>query len=304
MSTGIVLRALDGSNPLAFLAALGAFRLLHLRDPGSRIRMSWVRDGFWQPWIFGVGGSEEDICHMLLDAPCVPLGALSELGKNITVEPARFSKFVRKAAEAAERSDWRGASFAAAFGCEVCREDDKDRIKYTDFCFITGSGHQDFLGTIAGLIENVTAEHIRIALFSGWRADKGLSMRWDPSDAAQYALRWTDPSKDGASAVWGANRLAIEALPLFPTQPIDGGLRTTGFRRLRRREPEFTWPIWTAQASLDTVRSLVALCELQEEEPERESLRQRSIEEIYRSQRVRIGQGANFKVSFRPARAI
>jgi hypothetical protein len=34
------------------------------------------------------------------------------------------------------------------------------------------------------------------------------------------------------------------------------------------------------------------------------SLRAFGIEEIYRAPRVRIGQGANFKVSFRPARAV
>ena len=133
-------------------------------------------------------------------------------------------------------------------------------------------------------------------------------MRWDPQDAAEYALRWSDPSQDGASAVWGANRLAVEALPLFPSQPTKRGLQTTGFRSPRRRGgwPQFTWPIWTEWAGLDTVRSLLSLEELLASNADftRAGLQERGIGEVYRAQRVRIGQGANFKVSFRPSRAI
>ena len=41
--------------------------------------------------------------------------------------------------------------------------------------------------------------------------------------------------------MWGANLLAVHALPLFPTQPTQHGLRTTGFRvGARGRWPEFT----------------------------------------------------------------
>lgn len=41
--------------------------------------------------------------------------------------------------------------------------------------------------------------------------------------------------------MWGANLLAAHALPLFPTQPTQHGLRTTGFRvGARGRWPEFT----------------------------------------------------------------
>ena len=152
----------------------------------------------------------------------------------------------------------------AAFGCEICEQEDKDRIEYTDFCFITGSGHQDFLGTIAALEKNVTCNHLYDALFGEWRAEKGLSMRWDPSDAAEYALQWDDPGPKGAWAVWGANRLAAEALPFFPTAPARGGLQTTGFKR-RKRQDEFTWPIWEHCIGLASVRSLMSFAGLQKD---------------------------------------
>ena len=132
-------------------------------------------------------------------------------------------------------------------------------------------------------------------------------MRWDPRDAAEYAFRWGDPSSEGASSVWGANLLAVHALPLLATQPTQNGLRTTGFREGGRgRWPEFSWPIWTHPAGVDMVRSLLSLQDLQKTDTEidRRCLKARGIEEIYRAPRVRIGQGANFKVSFRPARAV
>jgi hypothetical protein len=274
--------------------------------------MGWERlDGSWRPKLQGVQVTEEELCEKLAVhrwwAPAEEF--VTSLGKNLTIPIGKFKPFVERAGLAASLYDRRAADFAAAFGCEVCEEENNDRIERTDFCFITGSGHQDFLGTIAALQENVTSRHLYEALFEGWRAEKGLSMRWDPSDAAEYALQWNDPGPRGAWAVRGANLLASEALPLFLTAPTKGGLQTTGFKR-RKRQDEFTWPIWRDGIGFASVRSLVALAELQKS-PEsqngefgREALLAMGIEEIYRAQRVRIGQGANFKVSFRPARSI
>jgi hypothetical protein len=304
VSNGIALRALDGSNPLAFLAALGVLRLLHLTEPDGGVRMCWERlGGFWRPMLEGLGANEDGLVQCLVKAPWAPAGNFEQIGKNLTVPTERFGPFVREAHGVARRQDRRTADFAAAFGCEACQDKEKARIEYTDLCFITGSGHQDFLGTIAALAKSVEAAHLRDALFGNWRAEKGLSMRWDPSDAAEYALRWDDPGPKGAWAVWGANLLAVEALPYFPTMPAKRGLETTGFKS-RNRQDEFTWPIWSRFASFDTVRSLMSLGELHQDAPKRDLLRPMGIEEVYRAQRVRIGHGGNFKVSFRPARAV
>ena len=90
---------------------------------------------------------------------------------------------------------------------------------------------------------------------------------------------------------------------------VRGGLQTTGFER-RKRQDEFTWPIWEHWIRFACVRSLVSLPELQKstesqsDSRNREALLAMGIQEVYRAQRVRIGQGANFKVSFRPARSV
>jgi hypothetical protein len=310
MNDELVLHALDASNPLAFLAALGTLRLLSL-EAGPGVRMAWRRrDGFWRPALRPISMSKEELCENLAASPgWAPVEEFVRyLGNNITVPVSRFQPFVAHATAMAQPDDRRTADFAAAFGSDVCEEEDNNRIERTDFCFITGSGHQDFLGTAAELAVRVTTGHVYDALFGEWKAEKKCSMRWDPTDAAEYALQWDDPGPKGAWAVWGANRLAFEALPYFPTAPVGVAaqtvrLRTTGFSR-RKRQHEFTWPIWRNFIGPASVRSLLSLEELQKEAPERTGLYSMGIQEIYRAQRVRIGQGANFKVSFRPARAL
>jgi hypothetical protein len=310
MNHELVLDALDGSNPLAFLAALGTLRIFSL-EQGPEVQMAWVRqDGFWRPALRPVASGKEEFCAKLAASKCwAPVEQfVKHLGNNLTVPVSTFRPFVQAASASVQPADRTMADFAVAFGSEVCEEEDNDRIERTEFCFITGSGHQDFLGTAAELAQRVTAMHVYDALFGEWKSEKKFSLRWDPGDAAEYALRWDDPGPKGACAVWGANRLAFEALPYFPAVPVRAGtqtvrLWTTAFCR-RHRQDEFTWPIWQDFIGASAVRSLLSLQELQSDPLKRATLQPRGISEAYRSRRVRIGQGANFKVSLRPARSL
>jgi hypothetical protein len=301
----LVLRGLDGSNPLAFLAALGTLRLASLRWPRCQPLLAWRQAGTWQPVLSQVPVSEDALSPALLEAPGVPVDSFSALGKDLTVDGATYLEFLQSAINETTANDRRASDFAGAFASEVAVDEKKDRIQYTDFCFIAGSGHQHFLGTIAALAKGVTQEHLDGALFGSMRSDqKGNSFRWNPADASEYALQWDDPSRLGAWTNWGANRLAFEALPLLPVHPSESGrLLTTGFRREYRRH-EFSWPMWIPPLSIDEVRSLVAWTEIHEANPEPQQLTARGVARVFRSSRVRIGQGANFKVSFRPARAL
>jgi hypothetical protein len=303
--SAIVFTGIEGSNPLGFLAALGALRLAAglWREPGVRLR--WRLEGGWRPELSGAPVTgEAEFCRALHEqASWAPLQEFDLLGNNLTVPRSTFAPVVENLARRMTAHDRRAADFAAAFGSDVFEDKEKDRIEHTDLCFITGSGRQDFLGTARKLVAKCQPEHLQEALFGPWRYRDGLSMRWDPGDAREYALRWSNPGPEGASAVWGANRLAFEALPLFPTVPAADGLRTTGFR-IGNRAQEFTWPVWSGPAGVDTVRSLLSLSELENAEPDHARLRAMGVAEVFRSRRVRIGQGANFKVSFRPARAV
>jgi hypothetical protein len=298
------LNGLDGSNPLGFLAALGTLRLCARLWPEGGIGMDWVPRGGWRPVLRGVSvGTAEELCTALGEsAVWAPMEAFAPLGLNLTVPVGRFREV---AARVVEDQDWNALEFLSAFGSEVCQDRKKDRVEYTDLCFITGSGRQNFLETAQKLSERVDAAALHRALFEEWRyQDKTCSFRWSPDEAKEYALQWAEPAGEGSWTVWGANRLAFEALPLFPAVPGAGGrLQTTGFRKGRGFH-DFTWPIWTAPASVDTVRSLLALELLRADELRARELAERRIAQVFRAQRVRIGQGANFKVSFRPARAV
>jgi hypothetical protein len=138
-----------------------------------------------------------------------------------------------------------------------------------------------------------------------------MNLRWDPIDDRRYALRWKNPSADPPTTMRGANRLAIEALPLFPTAPNGDELATTCFRS--RKGTFFTWPIWEGELSLPVVqmllqRSISRLGESSDDEAatvndgtamatQRKAL---GIVAVFRSQRITVGKFRNFT----PAKAV
>lgn len=298
----VELSAIDGSNPLGFLAAAGALRLLQLSRRSLEVRLAWVRAGAtWRPVLSGPANGEE-LLGDLESAPWVQATQLLDaLGLDLTVAPGVYRTFAAAAA-----TDYALSPFAAAFGSEACVEDRADRIQRTQFCFITGSGHQHFIGTVAELAKCATRTHLQQALFGPWRRERGKSMRWDPGDAAEYALLAADPGPEGASAVWGANRLAVEALPLLPTAPRLRGLLTAGFGDTAGlRELAFTWPIWSAPTGLAEIGALLGRAELARPLPDPAVLRELGVAAVFRAARVRIPPtGPKFKTSFRPARAV
>lgn len=128
--------------------------------------------------------------------------------------------------------------------------------------------------------------------------DRVMIVNLGPQDDRRYALRWHEPSGDPIRTVRGANRLAIEALPVFPTAPVGQELNTTGFTQRRGKGVFLTWPIWKPMIELDIVRSLLAHSELQSERPNRKKLSKMGIAEIYRSQRITQGKFRNFTQSY------
>ena len=149
-----------------------------------------------------------------------------------------------------------------------------------------------------------TPKVIHHALFEALDdSDKGSSFRWSPGDARHYARRWNDPGSEGSWTSWGANYLAFESLPMFSTQPIGKHLKTTGFRRPKGKV-EFTWPMWETPLGMDELRSVLTWRILHDETVDPEKTRAVGIAQVFRSARVHIGNGAHFKVSFLPSKAV
>ena len=274
----IALDALDGANPLAFLAALGTLRVLTRVLPQYDPRLSWEqRLGAWRPLLWtAIPVDEAMVCN-----------ALSENGVDLS---AMFSAEILSAGEAAgprnkkgeaswkdkllfpvkdfrhycgtaSRSPSVGGEFAAAWAGETAPKEmeGKDLARRTRFDFTAGP--QRFVGMLRELRKSCTATDIRHALFNGWHySTAAASMRWDTQDEKrQYALQSVDPtnnSKNPPMADRGANFLAAEALPLFPLVP-DRWAGQAGFGG-KGEGRCWSWPIWAHPLSLDVIRSLLA----------------------------------------------
>jgi hypothetical protein len=296
--TQIVLTGLDGGNLLAFLAALGTLRTLTAAWPHKLPKLDWLQfAGAWRPRVSLSGRVTNDGMLAALEARLQEMSGHTSFtfAKNLNVTREEFRAFEQEAvSRAVHERDLRATDFAAAFGCDGV-SGENGQIEDTAFRTMSGAGHQNFLESMQLLAEETTRAHLNAALFLPWTYDDPRpSMRWDPIDDRRYALRWKDPSGDPIHTVRGANRLGIEALPLFSVVPVNGRLATTGFKGTGRLNTFLTWPIWSAPIGLDVARSLLALEGLQAPLPDRSKFMAVGIVEIYRSQRITVGKYRNF----------
>lgn len=251
-------------------------------------------------------------------APSPELG----VGKLSGCAPTAFRRLTSSHAAKSSLAERRVVDLLAAFGIEQPQDARRAQgkepvIQRTPFCFTTGSGHQEFIGDARQLMTRpdptkdepapapcVTADAVKRALLGPWDySDPGLSMRWDPVEDTRYALRLDDPSSAGVSTVWMANLLAYRALAFCPCAWDGRALATAGWTADREC---FTWPLWETPLTADTVRSLLRHPAFGEPDLGnwKAELRARGVSAIYRSRRIQVGSGANYKVNFTPAQAV
>lgn len=304
----LILAGIDGANPLAFLAALGTLRTLSLAWPQSGVKMAWTaHTGAWRPILSASVALTEDgivaiFAERLSRMADHPALAFAD---NLNVKPPAFRTFAEAAKAAAMKADdvdgGIAADFAAAFACDVLATEE-GAVQDTALRTMSGAGHQHFLAFMRSIVKQTGPEHLRKALFARWTYDDAVTnqtLRWDPADDSRYALRWRDPSGDPArkkgGGMLGANRLAIEGLPLVTCAPVGATLRTTGFTGSGARSTFWTWPIWTCPVGLDVCRSLLAHASLLGDKPnEHIHLRALGVTAAFRSQRITVGKFRNF----------
>ena len=298
----------DGSNPLGFLCAVGAFVTLDNALPESKVRMSWRWRGGWRPvWKLESAATDEELAATLhaavagrSTAPEFTLGG----NENLKFTADEFRRFAIEAAASATTMNRRWADFMAAYGSELATKRIRDEVSVTAFRFT--SGQQGFLGFARRLSCLITVRDIHAALFLPWRySDPGPSMRWDPSmDDRRYALRADDPKRSKLfpiRTVRGANCLAIEALRCFPAVPVERRLETTCFTGRVTRGLYFSWPIWEPPISISTARSLLNMAELIAEQPDHQLLAAKGIAEVFRCRVAATGKGYR---NFSPAASV
>lgn len=216
------------------------------------------------------------------------------LGDSIDCTETEYRSFAKEFLNEADEENCFSVDMLSAFGSDAAVS--KGRIKSTPFCF--SSARQKFLTTVRELSKKVTEDKIRKTLFNQWTySDKGLSTRWDPSEVRRYAYRATDPSPEGAKTVWMANLLAYRALTLFPSAPVKGQLKTTGWSRWKESKKKrnvFTWPIWDKPIGVETIRSLLQHLELAKESPSLEKLMPLGVCKGFRSERIQVDKYFGF----------
>lgn len=308
LSHGLVLRGIDGSNPLAFLAALGAAVTAHRIFPETRL--GWLfTDGGWRPVLTDCERREEEFLAKLHAALHAAPMWVFETDRKLPFPVEKYVEALKRAVRKASIDSRRDCDLLAALGSEMFPEPDAKKlltIQDTRLRMVrSGDSAGQGLPVYAQAIREATEiNHLRRTLFQPWDyLDSGFSsLRWDPIEDQRYALRWRDPSKsgrdDGPGGMLGANSLAIEALCCLPTMPVGQSVETTGFLRRQGLGTFFTWPIWNAGVCLDTVRSLLSLAALGSLDVPRQALERMGIVEVFRSQRIQQNQ---YYSNFAPA---
>ena len=298
-SCDIRLDGLDGTNPLGFLAALGLFRVVTQSATPTVVRISWVaHGGTWVPLLSGIELTRESLLDLLADR-----------FDDETVHPATelFSKLGvqdYKTRRAAIRGEMQGtccgemnvADWIAAIASDVVAADAINQLQTVRRDY--------FSGNIRSILDRTQRSHLDRAIFRPWDYADALdnqSLHLDPTEDRRHAHQWDkpsgDPNRKSQGGMLGANRLAIEAIPLFVSVPVGETLRTLGFSGNRSYDTRWTWPIWKHPISLDTVKSLLASQELQTLNPtakESVALQSRGIVAAYRTHRILVGKTPNF----------
>lgn len=296
---GIVLRGLDGANPLGFMAALGAFRLLS--GDGAKVAMRWLlSDGSWRPALHGVGVPLEQLGQELHSAIRNWDQTIWSLDKRLPFEARRLRGHALDSVAQASSNQRAGVDGVASLGVES-RADKDGEFKATAFCMVRSgdSAGQGLLAYGKRILDTIMPSELAEAISSLWLyRDKQCALRWDPTEDKGYALQWGDPSKGGALSVKGANAMALLALALFPLIPTKADTETTAFGRAESRQLSFTWPIWEHPLGLDVVGSLLRMPELQVKAPLRSELASRGIAAVYRCDRI---MTSTYYANFTPA---
>jgi hypothetical protein len=266
MNNTIELTGLDGSNPLAFLAALGVLRLLTSYSNAANVRLAWNRE--LRPMVHLDASSSSSIADVLLGGLRVAVDeGVASLGEIIGVPVEQYRDFCNgKSVDIYQRSGISKLMFAAAFASDAVVDSAKGTVTPTALSFSNKQGGKLLLKDFRTLASQATSERIHAALFDRWcYSDTGFpTFRWDPLDMRTGAHMATSPTDTETTCVMAANAVAFMGLSYLPTAPSKNSLSTTAVHRLDG-EWHLTWPIWRTPLISDVVASLLQRSEWPDE---------------------------------------
>ena len=300
----IRLRGLRAETLLGFLAALGTLRVLARKL--SDAKLAWADSGGgWAAELHLPDGTFHDVEHVVEEV----FAALDEqktnhpilqwerfLGKGFSDEAQFFCSSAMAALSAKSSHD---DDFAPVFSAQIPVEQG-DALEHFDHPF-RAARKDYYLGNLQSVLANTEISHVRRTLAIPWDyrdAMANQSLRLDHGDDRRHAYQWhaptEDPARQKSGCMLGANRLALEAFPLFPCIPRGEGSTAAGFICKSKTYTWVSWPIWTAPCSLSLIMSLLNLEIIHESEPSADSLRKIGIAVVLRSRRLPVEKNKVF----------
>lgn len=252
------LPGLEGTNPLAFLAALGVQVAFATEDDRPRL---WWSDDITPHAVVDETFSVERITDAALTAferlrsspaanPCRADGSAMPKGDELKLEPEDIRTYLEQAGRSAVEG-----GFAAALVAEGSL-DNKGAAKPSDFYFT--AGQQKFLDTARKILNAATHAEVLTALAGPWCYESDVaSLGWDVTDDRIYALRANNPSPEKKLTNPGVEALALLGLCLYPVFADRNRTATQGCTGIWK-EGRFSWPLWQLPATDRVVKSLLA----------------------------------------------
>lgn len=259
----VILKGLNGTNPLGFLATMGLLRLL--RQETDMARIGFLPDGSFHPFVEGFNGDLAVlVCQDIVRAKGKQGWSLEyekqekkgvKLVADLKAPPLAFATFLSACVEQWLKGSAEAVAYATAFGTSVA-VDGKGNTKPTALHFT--AANQQFLGIVEAIRSSITSEWVLRSLFEGHAGRPGSNLRWDPSAERNWALMASDPNEDGTSVDAPVEWLAFRGLPLFPSFPCGMRIITTAVKG-RGDDMEMTWPLWSTPISQETARSALQM---------------------------------------------
>lgn len=256
--SGILLKGIEGTNPLGFFAALGIQVAFASESEQPRL---WWSDDVVPRAVVDDDFSIDRIIDRALEVfvqwknspamiPKYDGGAPTAEGDKLKLSSVDLRTYLSQA-----RNSDSVSILATALVAEGSL-DNQGVSKPTDFYFT--AGQQEFLEMARDILEKVSREDLLAGLEGPWKYESELpSLMWDITDDRVYALSANNPSTEKKLTNPGPEALAVLGMSLHPVFAGRGRTLTQGCSG-SWKEGYYSWPIWSKPASLNAVRSLLA----------------------------------------------
>jgi hypothetical protein len=305
--TPLVLNGLDGSNPLAFLAALGVLLAVdEASEADAKPMLAWTLRGTWQPTLTSVHADIDALAAALdadrriaCDDPALRFTYVDggKVVADVKPSPAELRAALTSWAREAAPTSRRTTDWFTGFISEGAT-DNNGRGKPSALHFT--AGQQKFLKAARDLAEGASSESIREALVGPWSYRSDLPvMGWDNTETRDYALRASNPATEKKLGNPGADWLALRGLACLPTAAIRQRQVTTGVVG-GWKDSTFAWPLWMPPLTVPVVKSLLTTSDLRSASPVHRA--RRGVGVVFETHILRSEQGGYGSVT--PARVL